>query len=127
MTWTNGIATLHHGDARDIPLEDQSVHCVVTSSALLGASEVIGLGDWEFGDLVDHEREAAIVLLTWSAMNLPDNHATVLAQQRPVGYAVRCRRRRESVLSRRLPSTLPTSWRSVVRSGECCGMMARSG
>ena len=36
MTWTNGIATLHHADARDIPLEDQSVHCVVTSPPYWG-------------------------------------------------------------------------------------------
>ena len=49
MTWTNGIATLHHADARDIPLEDQSVHCVVTSPPYWGLRSY-GLGDWEGGD-----------------------------------------------------------------------------
>ena len=49
MTWTNGIATLHHADARDIPLPDQSVHCVVTSPPYWGLRSY-GLGDWEGGD-----------------------------------------------------------------------------
>ena len=26
--WTNGVATLHHADARDMPIADKSVHCV---------------------------------------------------------------------------------------------------
>ena len=34
--WQNGIAQLHHADARDIPIEDQSVHCVVTSPPYWG-------------------------------------------------------------------------------------------
>ena len=47
MTWTNGIATLHHADARDIPiLADQSVHCVVTSPPYWGLRSY-GLGDWD--------------------------------------------------------------------------------
>ena len=29
--WTNGKATLYQADARQIPLEDQSVHVVITS------------------------------------------------------------------------------------------------
>ena len=29
--WTNDFATLYHADAREIPLPDRSVHCVVTS------------------------------------------------------------------------------------------------
>ena len=29
--WTNGMAELYHADARNIPLLDKSVHCVVTS------------------------------------------------------------------------------------------------
>jgi len=29
--WTNGMSTLYHADARDIPLPDQSVHCAVMS------------------------------------------------------------------------------------------------
>ena len=29
--WSNGIATLHHSDAREMPIESNSVHCVVTS------------------------------------------------------------------------------------------------
>ena len=29
--WTNGHSTLHHADARSLPLPDRSVHCIVTS------------------------------------------------------------------------------------------------
>jgi site-specific DNA-methyltransferase (cytosine-N4-specific) len=34
--WTNGIATLYQSDARQIPIPDQSVHCVVTSPPYFG-------------------------------------------------------------------------------------------
>mgnify|MGYP003656738802 FL=1 len=34
--WTNGIATLYQADARQIPIPDQSVHCVVTSPPYFG-------------------------------------------------------------------------------------------
>ena len=44
--WTNGIATLHHADARDIPLADQSVHCAVTSPPYWGLRSY-GFGDWD--------------------------------------------------------------------------------
>ena len=30
--WDNGVTRLYHTDARSIPLPDESVHCVVTSS-----------------------------------------------------------------------------------------------
>ena len=36
--WTNNVSTLYHADAREIPLPDASVHCVVTSPAVLGAA-----------------------------------------------------------------------------------------
>ena len=34
--WTNGVSTLHQADAREIPLPDASVHCVVTSPPYWG-------------------------------------------------------------------------------------------
>ena len=34
--WTNEIATLYQSDARQIPIPDQSVHCVVTSPPYFG-------------------------------------------------------------------------------------------
>ena len=34
--WSNGIATLHHSDAREMPIESNSVHCVVTSPPYFG-------------------------------------------------------------------------------------------
>jgi site-specific DNA-methyltransferase (cytosine-N4-specific) len=34
--WTNGIATLYQADARQIPIPEQSVHCVVTSPPYFG-------------------------------------------------------------------------------------------
>ena len=47
--WTNGIATLYHADARDIPLSDKSVHCVVTSPPYWGLRSY-GLGEWVGGN-----------------------------------------------------------------------------
>ena len=35
-TWDNGLVRLYHADARQIPLPDNSVHCVVTSPPYLG-------------------------------------------------------------------------------------------
>lgn len=34
--WSNGIVDLYQVDAREIPLTDQSVHCVVTSPPYFG-------------------------------------------------------------------------------------------
>ena len=34
--WDNGVTRLYHTDARNIPLPDESVHCVVTSPPYLG-------------------------------------------------------------------------------------------
>ena len=42
--WTNGIATLYHADAREIPLPDKSVHCCVTSPPYFS------LRDYSLGD-----------------------------------------------------------------------------
>ena len=36
LFWDNGITRFHQGDARSIPLPDQSVHCVVTSPPYFG-------------------------------------------------------------------------------------------
>ena len=47
--WTNGVATLHHADARAIPLPDGSVHCVVTSPPYWGLRDY-GLAKWVGGD-----------------------------------------------------------------------------
>ena len=54
--WQNGIASLHQADAREIPLPDGSVHCVVTSPPYWGLRDY-GLGDWQGGDAeCKHER-----------------------------------------------------------------------
>ena len=69
--WTNGVATLYHADARDIPLPDGSVHCVITSPPYWGLRDY-GLATWEGGDPnCDHAR--------------PDSHADrEYAQVNPV-------------------------------------------
>ena len=47
--WSNGIAALHHADAREIPLPDASVHMCVTSPPYWGLRDY-GLGEWQGGD-----------------------------------------------------------------------------
>ena len=47
--WTNGIASLYHADAREIPLPDKSVHCAITSPPYWGLRDY-GLGEWQGGD-----------------------------------------------------------------------------
>ena len=47
--WTNGPTILHEADAREIPLPDASVHCVVTSPPYWGLRDY-GLGQWQGGD-----------------------------------------------------------------------------
>ena len=47
--WTNGVSTLYHADALNIPLPDQSVHCVITSPPYWGLRDY-GLGQWQGGD-----------------------------------------------------------------------------
>ena len=49
MNWTNGVSALYEADAREIPLPDASVHCVVTSPPYWGLRDY-GLGQWEGGD-----------------------------------------------------------------------------
>ena len=51
--WTNGVSTLHHADAREIPLPDASAHCVVTSPPYWGLRDY-GLLGWEGGDAECH-------------------------------------------------------------------------
>ena len=46
---TNDVSTLYHADAREIPLPDRSVHCVVTSPPYWGLRDY-GLGQWQGGD-----------------------------------------------------------------------------
>ena len=53
MNWTNGVSTLRHADAREIPLPDASVHCVVTSPPYWGLRDY-GLLEWEGGDAECH-------------------------------------------------------------------------
>ena len=47
-SWTNGIATLYHADAREIPLPDKSVHCCVTSPPYFSLRDY-ALGDTGIG------------------------------------------------------------------------------
>ena len=49
IEWTNGISTLYRADAREIPLPDASVHCVVMSPPYWGLRDY-GLGRWQGGD-----------------------------------------------------------------------------
>ena len=54
--WTGGRGALYKADAREIPLPDKSVHCVVTSPPYWGLRDY-GLGRWEGGDAeCEHER-----------------------------------------------------------------------
>ena len=47
--WTEGHGALYKADAREIPLPDKSVHCVVTSPPYWGLRDY-GLLEWEGGD-----------------------------------------------------------------------------
>ena len=47
--WSNGISSLYHADAREIPLADKSVHMCVTSPPYWGLRDY-GLGEWQGGD-----------------------------------------------------------------------------
>ena len=47
--WSNGITSLYLADARDFPLEDQSVHCCVTSPPYLGLRRYKGDDDRSIG------------------------------------------------------------------------------
>ena len=48
--WANGVSTLYHADAREIPLPDGSVHCAITSPPYFGLRDY-GLGEWQGGDI----------------------------------------------------------------------------
>jgi len=85
--WTNDFATLYHADAREIPLPDRSVHCVVTSPPYYNLrrydtdlSNVIGnesSPDEYIGALIEVFREVKRVLrddgICW--VNLGDTYA----------------------------------------------------
>ena len=47
--WSNGVATLYHADARDIPLPDASVHTCICSPPYWSLRDY-GLAGWEGGD-----------------------------------------------------------------------------
>ena len=47
--WSNRITSLYRADARDLPLEDQSVHCCVTSPPYLGLRRYKGDDDRSIG------------------------------------------------------------------------------
>ena len=56
--WSNGISKLVHADARELPLPDNSVHCVVTSPPYWGIRNY-GLGNWEGGSAdCEHSQRA---------------------------------------------------------------------
>ncbi len=58
VVWSNGLVELRKGDARYLPLPDQSVHCVVTSPPYWSLRDY-GLATWEGGDPhCDHIRHA---------------------------------------------------------------------
>lgn len=48
--WQSPVVTLYHCDARDLPLEDKSVHCVVTSPPYFGLRKYSGVGDGGIGN-----------------------------------------------------------------------------
>ncbi len=54
--WTNGTSTLLHGDARDLPLPDESVGCVVTSPPYWGLRDY-GLPHSVWGGDAEPEHE----------------------------------------------------------------------
>ena len=63
--WGNGVSTLYHADAREIPLPDGSVHCAVTSPPYFGLRDY-GLGEWQGGDAdCGHERNRVDYFERW--------------------------------------------------------------
>ena len=85
--WTNGVASLYWADAREIPLPDASVHCVVTSPPYWGQRDY-GLGQWEGGAPdCDHRLREYI-----AASGLEGSAATANHQQDswPGGVCGRC-------------------------------------
>ena len=93
--WDNGPVQLYQADARNIPLADQSVHCVVTSPPYFGLrvykdNDDRGIGlestvEDYIGNLVDVFREVRRVLrddgVAW--LNLGDSygHGTLAPRQ----------------------------------------------
>lgn len=83
--WCNGVSTLYHADARELPLPDKSVHCIVTSPPYYslrsyGYAEQIGLEKTpqEFiAELVRVFRECKRVLRDDGVMfcNMGDSYA----------------------------------------------------
>ena len=49
LIFDNNIVQLYHSDARHLPIQDESVDCVVTSPPYWGLRDY-GLGKWEGGD-----------------------------------------------------------------------------
>jgi DNA modification methylase len=59
LIFDNGFARLYHADARSLPIDDESVDCVVTSPPYWGLRDY-GLGEWEGGNNdCSHERRLA--------------------------------------------------------------------
>ena len=85
--WTNGLTALYQADAREIPLPDRSVHCVVTSPPYWGLRDygidATGIGleptlsEW-LANIVAVSREVWRVLRDdgtyW--LNLGDSYST---------------------------------------------------
>ena len=89
--WSNGVSELHHADAREIPLPDGSVHCVVTSPPYYGLRDY-GLAGWRGGDAAcDHERRESIADAAYNAANpLPGGWRQNKGELPPVGVCGRC-------------------------------------
>ena len=50
LFWQDNLRTLYNGDAREIPLEDETVQCVVTSPPYWGLRKYSGVPDLIWGD-----------------------------------------------------------------------------
>ena len=132
MFWSNGIATLHHADARNIPLPDKSVHMCVTSPPYYGLRNY-ALGGWEGGDAecshslgMPQEGEWStfrskryINNATFNSEQSKDNTCGLCgATQSPEGIGL------EPTLAEHLENIV-LQWRG--RCGVCCAMTEVSG
>ena len=111
--WSNGIATLYHADAREIPLPDKSVHMCVTSPPYWGLRDY-GLGEWEGGDVECGHEKPISAHRNGAYPEGPrcgDYASDGLVGRTYAAIAGRSNRRRASGLSRRWASGWRTSWR----------------
>jgi len=107
--WDNGPVQLYHADARNIPLPDQSVHCVVTSPPYFGLrvyqdNDDRGIGlessvEAYIASMVDVFREVRRVLrddgVLW--LNLGDSYASIGRSERKESPGVGATQAMESI------------------------------